>query len=304
MRSLFVSVIFLISTSVCATETIMIRSPYDHNHAGNPALQAIIAVANRGQDQYNFIMMSHPGGQGTVAIGKVDPQKDLVLIHPSFVQNYMAGLINQKDWIPVGALGDACFLLISQQGTAREGIRSLKKSSGPHMIGIVGLGSATHLLALEITAHTGVTIEPVLFKSAGEAVLTLISQNELTMTVGNINQFRTVVSKKNTAITLGAFCPARHPDMPEVATFNEQGIKTPLVFNILMAHTDMSKTKKKQLAKIWDQAVKEVGKDKIFAMSGFVSPHFDNIGIDDYARQRIMAMQDALLKHKNQVGLQ
>jgi len=301
MRSFFVSIIMAISTSVSASETITIRSPYDHNHAGNPALQAIISAANRGQDQYNFIMSSHPGGQGTVAVGKVDPQKDLALIHPSFVQNYMAGSIKQKDWVPVGALGDACFLLISQQGNAGEGIRSLKKSSGPYMIGVVGLGSATHLLALEITSSVGVPIEPVLFKSAGEAVLTLISQNELTMTVGNINQFRTVVSKKNTATSLGAFCPTRHPDMPEVKTFNEQGIKTPLVFNILMAHTDMPKLKKEQLAKIWDRAVKEVGKDKIFALSGFVSPHFDNMSMDEYTRQRIMVMQSALEKHKNQI---
>lgn len=301
MKSLLISMIIAATSTAWAAEIITIRSPYDHNHAGNPALHAIISAANGGQDQFNFIMSSHPGGQGTVAVGKVDPQKDLALIHPSFVQNYMAGSINQKDWVPVGALGDACFLLISQQGNAEEGIRSLKKSSGPYMIGVVGLGSAAHLLSLEITSSIGVPIEPVLFKSAGQAVLTLISQNELTMAMGNINQFRTVVSQKNNATALGAFCPTRHPDMPEVKTFNEQGIKTPLIFNILMAHTDMPKPKKEQLAKIWDRAVKEVGKDKIFALSGFVSPHFDNTSMDEYARQRIMSMQSALEKHKNQV---
>ena len=290
------------TSTAWAAETITIRSPYDHNHAGNPALQAIITAANQGQNQYTFVMTPHPGGQGTVSLGKVEPQKDLALIHPSFVQNFMSGAVREKDWTPVGALGDACFLLISQQGDAQQGVSSLKKSTGPLMIGVVGLGSATHLLALEISAVTGVAIEPVMFKSAGEAVLNLIAQEELTMTVGNINQFRTVTSKKPTTTALGALCPTRHPDMPETRTFREQGINTPLVFNILVAHTDMPEAKRQQIAQIWDRAVKAVGKDRIFAASGFISPHFDQTSIDEYARQRITVMRSALEKHRDRVS--
>ena len=301
MKFFLASIIIAATSTAWTAETIIIRSPVDHNHAGNPALQIIIAAANQGQNQYTFMMTQNPGGQGTVALGKVDPQKDLALIHPSFVQNSVSGAVQEKNWIPVGALGDACFLLISQQGDAAQGISSLEKSTVPLMVGVVGLGSASHLLALEISAVIGIYIEPVMFKSAGQAVLNLIAQPELTMALGNINQFRTAHSKKPTATALGALCSARHPDMPETRTFQEQGINTPLVFNILVAHTDMAPAKRQQIKEIWDRAVKTVGKDRIFAVSGFISPHFDQTSIDEYARQRIATMRSALEKHKDQV---
>jgi tripartite-type tricarboxylate transporter receptor subunit TctC len=301
MRSFFVSIIMAISTSVSASETITIRSPYDHNHAGNSALQSIIQVANQNQSEYKFVLISHPGGQGTVALSKVEPLKDIALIHPSFVQNSIAGTVKEKNWVPVGALGDACFLLLSQRGDSKEGIRSLKKSSGPFMMGVVGLGSAAHLVALEISSTIDVIIDPVMFKSAGEAILTMVAQDEMTMAMGTVTQFRTLSSKKGSVTPLAAFCPTRHPDLPGVSTMQEQGIKTPLIFNILVASVEMPKFKRDQISRIWDSASKAVGKDTIFAQSGFISPHFQNISIEDYYRQRVSDMHRALEKHKGKV---
>ena len=301
MRSFFASIILAISTSVSASETITIRSPYDHNHAGNPALQSIIQIANQTQNQYKFVLTSHPGGQGIVALSKVEPSKDIALIHPSFVQNSIAGTVKEKNWVPVGALGDACFLLLSQKGDSKDGIRSLKKIPGPFMMGVVGLGSAAHLVALEIASTVDVVIDTAMFKSAGEAVIGMVAQDELTMAMGTVAQLRTISSKKGSVTPLAAFCPSRHPDLPEVKTMQEQGIKTPLIFNILVAHEEMPKSKRDQISRIWDSASKAVGKDTIFAQSGFVSPHFQNISIEDYYRQRISDMHRALEKHKEKL---
>lgn len=304
-RRFFVKKIVLLmalwlSGPVWPTELITIRSPYDQGHPGNPALTAIILSANNSQNTFRFQMVSNPGAQGVIALNQVDPARDLALIHASFVQNSITGAINEKDWRPVGALGDACFMLISQRGTSKEGVRSLGKVSDPLLVGIVGLGSAFHLAALEISRVIERPIDPVLFKSAGEAVLTLIAEDKLTLVPGNDKQWQMVSAKKPAAAILGVLCPDRHPDFPDIKTLAEQGIRTPFVFNILVAHRNMSDTKREAITKIWQQAVQNVGRDKIFSMGGFIPPN-TNTNIDDYYRDRVLLMQAAIDRHKDKL---
>jgi len=293
----------LFSVPVWASNIVTVRSPYDHNHAGNAALHAIFAQANNTQSDFKFILSQNPGGQGLVAINQVAPQSDLALIHPSFVQNAVSGSINLDDWIPVAALGDACFLVISQNGSPTDGIKSLAKHKQPMLVGVVGLGSATHLMYLEIGDKLKLNLQPMLFKSAGEAGVTMVAQDELVSTVVNHAQFSVIKANKNKIEPIAAFCPLRHPQYPNIKTISEQGIQAPLVFNILVANKSMPAGRRETLTKILDSAIKQVGKDQIFSLSNFISPHNSNITIQEYYYQRISNMQKALQSHQDKLAI-
>ena len=108
----------MIPSLALATETIKVYSPYSPSHSGTPAMYKIIDKANASQSIYKFVMEFKPGGNQIIAVKSLDANS-LAIIAPSFVENVESGKLNEKDYIPVHALGNACWAVIANKPFAQ-----------------------------------------------------------------------------------------------------------------------------------------------------------------------------------------
>ena len=124
--------LFFISTTVYATETIRVYSPYSPSHSGTPAILRVLNEANNSQKNYQFVLEFKPGGNQIIAVKSLDATS-LAIIAPAFVENVETGKLNFNDYVPVHALGNACWAVIVN-----------KELSGEVVVGGVGFGNAAH----------------------------------------------------------------------------------------------------------------------------------------------------------------
>jgi tripartite-type tricarboxylate transporter receptor subunit TctC len=160
-----------VSTSVLAVETITIVSPYSASHSGTPATFRIVEEANRSQNKYNFIVDFKPGGEQIIAVKHMDaqPQNRLAIIAPKFVEHTRSGKLTRSDYIPIHALGDACWAVITNTGNMNQGISSLRGQQ-ELTVGGVGIGNAAHITALELGEHFNFSVRYIPFKSNFDAL--------------------------------------------------------------------------------------------------------------------------------------
>ncbi len=281
-----------------AVETISIISPYSASHSGTPAMFRIINQANSQQKDYNFILEFRPGGEQIIAVNslKEQPNNRLAVIAPKFVEHVRAGRLNRHDYVPIHALGDACWALIANVGNRPQGVASLR-GVRELTVGGVGLGNAAHITALELAQRYDFPVRYIPFKSNFDALVLLISDQSINMVLERVNSYLQYREKNPRVTVLGMSCPRRHPDLPDVPTLAEQGMPAPYVFNITVAHALMPATKRRVLASILDTATKTVGAQEIFKLSDMTPPVFDQQTVEDYYRIRFEYMDRMLQKH-------
>ena len=112
MKKLLALVFALSAFSVQANETIKIISPYSPGHSGTPALLKIIDQANASQNVYKFVLEFKPGGNQVIAVKSLDANS-LAIIAPAFVENVASGQLNEREYAPVYAFGDACWAVVA-----------------------------------------------------------------------------------------------------------------------------------------------------------------------------------------------
>ena len=280
-------------------EVITIKSPYGAQHAGHAALYKIMEKANTAQSQYNFILELKPGGNGLLALKDMDrtPATSLGLIHAGYVQNILDNLLNETDYVPVMALGDACWFVASNQGNEQQGLKSLTGGKDLVMAG-VGIGTAAHLTSMEIAEKINHPIRFVSFKSAAEASIVLAGENGVHITMMTSNEFTNLKTRNPRLQRLAVHCERRLPAAPGVATTKQQGITAPYIFNTIVANVDMPPAKLQEIKTILNNAVVAVGQDQILAMSDFNPPNFRNQSVDDYHKEKVRVMKTTLIKHR------
>jgi tripartite-type tricarboxylate transporter receptor subunit TctC len=263
----------------------------------------IINEANTQQKDYNFILEFRPGGEQIIAVNalKEQPATRLAIIAPKFVEHVQSGRLNRDDYVPVHALGDACWALISNIGNSRQGVASLK-GVAEVTVGGVGVGNAAHITALELGDRFGFKVRYIPFKSNFDALVLLVSDQSINMVLERVNSYLQYREKNPRVTVLGMSCPRRHPELPDVPTLAEQKMNTPYVFNIVMAHASMPETKRQQLAKILNTATLSVGSADIFRLSDMTPPIFANQSTEDYYRTRFDQMRTMLKKHQNEIA--
>ena len=280
-------------------EIITLKSPYGAQHAGHAALYKIMEKANTAQPQYNFILELKPGGNGLVALKDMDrtPATSLGLINAGYAQNIMDNLLNETNYVPVMALGDACWFVVSNQGNEQQGLKSL--TGGKDLVmASVGIGTATHLASMEIAEKINHPIRFISFKSAGEANIVLAGENGVHISVMSHNEFTNLKTRNPRLQRLAVHCERRLPDAPGVATTKQQGITAPYIFNTIVANVNMPPAKLQEIKIILNNAVVAVGQDQILAMSDFNPPNFRNQSVDDYHKEKVRVMKAALIKHR------
>lgn len=301
-RALLLASVLLFG-SANAEDTIVIKSPYNATHAGHAAFYKIIAEANAQQNKYNFVLQLKPGAQGVVALRDLDktPNNSLSIIAAAFVENYLTNQINRDSYVPITALGDACWFLVSKVGDEQRGIDSLANTTEELVISGVGIGTAIHLLSFEIAAKIKRPIEFIAFKSAAEGNILLVGDHKINLGLMPLTEYQNLKSKNPNLKLLALHCDIRHTQAPNIKTTREQGITSPLVFNTVVASVNMNPDKRKELADILDKALLAVGKDEILDLSQFNPPIFNNIGVDIYHKSKINMMESALKKHNSAI---
>lgn len=304
MKYVFLFLTLALSTlTTWAAETITIMSPYSASHSGTPAMFRIINEANQQQKDYNFVLEFRPGGEQIIAVNalKEKPNNRLAIIAPKFVEHVRAGRLNKADYVPIHALGDACWALIANVGNQSQGIASLR--GVPELtVGGVGVGNAAHITALELAERHNFAVRYIPFKSNFDALVLLISDQSINMVLERVNSYLQYREKNPRVTVLGMSCPRRHTDLPDVPTLAEQRIMAPYVFNITVAHVGMSRSKRLHLSKVLDTATLAVGAQEIFRLSDMTPPVFDQRKVEDYYRFRFDYMDSMLQKHQAKIN--
>lgn len=303
MKRILSILTFLAFGHAYAAENIFIQSPYSASHSGTPALFKIIEAANESQDKYKFNLEFKPGGQQIIAVKAMDdkPEERLAIIAPKYVEHTISGKLNKDNYVPIHALGDACWAVISNKGDAAKGVASLKGETKLN-VGGVGIGNATHLTSLQMGSTLGFEVNYVVFKSNYDGLILMAGDGSINMVLERVNNFKQIKEKNPDIKVLAMSCPSRHSDMPEVATLKEQNIEAPYVFNITVASVKMPEAKRKELGDILNKATVKVGEKEIQKLSDMKPPVFYSKSAEEYYNDSISTVAKLLEKYKDTIS--
>ena len=274
-----------------AAETIKIYSPYSASHSGTPALLRIVDDANQRQNIYKFLVEFKPGGNQIIAVKSLDANS-LAIIAPAYVENVDSGKLNEKDYVPVHAFGDACWAVITNGPL--EGAKEIT-------VGGVGYGNAAHLTALALGDKYKFNVRYVVFRSNNDALVNMTGNHGIEFVVEKYESFEGLQTKNPSLRTIAASCPKRLPQAPKIKTLKELGIDAPYVFNITMASKEMSTARRVAISKILDDATLSVGEKEIFKLSAMRPPIFDNISTEEFYSKSISLVRNLQGKYKDKI---
>lgn len=277
--------------SASASEQIKIYNPYSASHSGTPALLRVIEQANQSQNIYKFVVEFKPGGNQIIAVKSLDANS-LAIIAPAFVENVESGKLNEKDYVPVHAFGDACWAVITNG--ALEGAKEVT-------VGGVGYGNAAHLTALALGEKYKFDVRYVVFRSNNDALVNMTGNNGVEFVVEKYESFEGLQTKNSNLRMIAASCPKRLPQAPNVKTLKELGINAPYVFNITVANTDMPAARRNAISKILDEATVKIGAEEIFKLSAMRPPIFDNIPTDEFYTKSVSLVRNLQKKYKTKI---
>lgn len=302
MKYLIFIVTMLFMRNLFAQEAITIYSPYSPSHSGTPATLKILEQANQLQDKFRFRLEFKPGGEQILAVKKMDesPENSLAIIAPKYVEHTVSGKLDRKNYIPVHALGDACWAIISNLGDESLGLSSLKSNS-EIVVGGVGYGNATHLTSLQVGEKFGVNVRYIVFKSNFDALMLMASNGSVNLVVERIVNYENLKTKAPDLKLLGLSCPTNNVRYPQVKTIKQQGITAPFVFNITVSNKAMSEDKRQEISKILNQATLNVGQEEIKRLSDMIPPVFSNIDTVSYYQNSIGLTEKLLSYHQETI---
>jgi hypothetical protein len=291
LKKLLVALIGAYTISVSAAEQIKIYNPYSASHSATPALLRVIEQANQNQNIYKFVVEFKPGGNQIIAVKSLDANS-LAIIAPAYVENVESGKLNEKDYVPVHAFGDACWAVITN--------RTLEDAKEV-IVGGVGYGNAAHLTALALGEKYKFDVRYVVFRSNNDALINMTGNNGVEFVVEKYESFEGLQTKNPNLRMISASCPKRLPQVPNVKTLKEIGIDAPYVFNITVANADMPAAKRKIISKILDEATVNIGAEEIFKLSAMRPPIFDNISTDEFYAKSVSLVRNLQKKYKDKI---
>ena len=292
MKNVLLAFLTLITFEISATELIKIYSPYSPGHSAAPAMFKIIDEANASQNIYKFSLEFKPGGNQIIAVKSLDPQNSLAIIAPAFVENLASGQLNEQDYSPVYALGDACWAVITNKP-----LRAQKE----FVVGGVGYGNAAHLTALALGEKHKFSVRYIVFKSNNDALINMAGDNGIEFVIDRFEGYSNLKSKNPKLTMIAASCPSRLPQAPKVPTLKEIGINAPYIFNIIIAHKDMSKGRQVAIAKILEAATEKIGEKEIYKLSAVRPPQFDRVSSEQFYDKSIKTVKNLQNKYKTQI---
>lgn len=165
----------------------------------------------------NHVAHAAPDGY-TLLIGS-SPQ--LAAISPMVSANYDPG----KDLTPVAQLSDGLMVIAARPNLPASSLAELKALAGskPESVscGSAGMSTVSHLHCEDLARKLGVKLLHIPFKGSNDAMTNVMAGNvDLVSNPFSIPQIRSGQAK-----ALAGGNQARHPELPEVASLEEQGYR-------------------------------------------------------------------------------
>ncbi len=178
----------------------------------------------------------------------------------TFHLNPSATKYKPESFAPVTLLATQPNVVIVNNNVPASNINDLKgyiQKNPQASYGIAGIGISNHLIAESMLSRLGVKMEAVAYKGAAPVITDLLG-GHIVMTVDNITTAAALV-KEGKVKALGVTTAKRAPQLPDVPTLQEQGIKN---FDMptwqgLFAPAGLPA----DVMKVYFQAVQEVLKD-------------------------------------------
>ena len=292
MKKIFLSLFLSFSFMAHAAETIKIYSPYSPGHSATPALFKIIDVANSKQNIYKFVLEFKPGGNQVIAVKSLD-ENSLAIIAPAFVENVEAGRLKEEDYVPVYALGDACWAVVTNKPL---------KGQKEFTVGGVGFGNAAHLTALALGEKHNFDVRYIIFKSNNDALINMAGNNGVEFVIDRYEGYQNLKTRNQNLNMVAASCPVRLPQEPNVKTLKEMGVDAPYIFNILIAQRSMSEGRRKAIGIILHDATKQVGEKEIFDLSAVRPPQFDGVSVEEFYSKSVSQVKRLQTKYRQEIN--
>lgn len=293
MKKLIVSLSLLLAAGLTsATEIVKVYSPYNAAQSTTPAWLKILERANSMQNIYQFVLDFKPGGNQIVAIRSMNPERDLAIIAPSYVEHVDSGRLNDNDYVPVHALGDACWALITNKPL---------KNQKEFVVGGSAFGNAVHLTSLALGEKYKFNVRYIVFKSNNEALINMAGNNGVELTVDKYESYENLKSKNPNLRMVAASCPTRLPQEPKVPTLAELGVTAPLIWNVTMAHRSMPEARRRAISLILQQATVDVGAREIFELGAMSPPNFSNRSPEDFLQDSVSTIRALQKKYKSEI---
>ena len=263
-----------------------------------------LEMANKIQNRYEFVIEMKPGANGTLAFKTMDlsPSNRLSTVAAAFVENSKAGLINEADYVPVLAQGDACWAVITNVGDSKRGIASLKGVK-EITVGGTGYGNAAHITAIVLGEKYGFKVRYIVYKSNLDALIEMAGQNDINFVLERVSNYKTFKDRNPRLQILGMNCSVRSPLMPEVKTLREQGVETPSVFLAVVANVKMPREKREEISKILLEAQDRLGRDYMYESADLFPPQFEKppVSVGEFFIRRTSQMHYLTRKYKEQI---
>lgn len=291
MKKLLLGLLFAVASIANATQTIKVYSPYSPGHSGTPAMLRVLDKANQNQSLYKFVPEFKPGGNQVIAVKSLD-EFSLAIIAPAYVENVESGKLNERDYVPVHAFGDACWAVVTNKPL---------KNAGEFVVGGVGYGNAAHLTALALGEKHNFKVRYIVFKSNNDALVNMAGNNGIEFVIDKYEGYEGLKTKNPKMNMIAASCPTRLPQAPTVKTLKELGIDAPFVFNITIANKDMPEARRKAMSIILDQATRDVGEKEIFNLSAMRPPMFDDVSTEEFYTRSVGLVKRLQAKYKDKI---
>jgi tripartite-type tricarboxylate transporter receptor subunit TctC len=228
------------------------------------------------------IVENRPGLAGTQAVGKATPDGYTLMVTSN--GHTVAGLVSKqlgvdpvKDFAGITRLVSSPIYLITHPSlgakTVKDVIDKAKAEPGKINFSSPGLASTTFIAGALFRKTAGIDVVHVPFKSAPDAV-TAVIRNDVQLYFAPVNLAKQY-SEAGQVTAIAAATAQRIPDLPNVATFTEQGL--PFVYDSwfgLMAPAGTPDPIRDKISKDWAAALQTPEmKDKLAKQ--FVLPLHD-----------------------------
>lgn len=291
--------------SISAAQSVEVITVNSYTSAGssvNNFYRRIFDQANQDQDQYQFVLVPKPGAQGFMAINDMDqtPENKLVIISAGFVDLYLTDKIKKDDYIPINSAGNSCWVVITNRGNTKHGANSLKGQK-EIFVGTIAKGSSAHFTALVLGEKLGFQSTAVMFKSNVEALVLMAGDGSINMVVESPANYLNWRDRKTDLQGIGINCPVRNPKLPEMQTMHEQGFDVPSIWAFTVANRAMPEDKRKNITRILDRSMRQLGQDQIFQQFDYQLPISHGQTTEQHYRQSLEQNERLRKKFANEL---
>jgi tripartite-type tricarboxylate transporter receptor subunit TctC len=200
------------------------------------ALGRVLAERLREVLGANIVVENRPGGTtqvGTEAVARAEPDGYTMLLGAATAFTVLPNLrklpfdhVNGFEW--AGGVADYVAIATARKelgvGTLPEFVALAKKQPGKLTWGSAGQASAGHIYGEILKRQAGIDMLHVPFKGSAELVAGLLG-GQIDMIIDGVGLG---LAKGGRAVALAAFFDRRHPDLPDVPSLPETGLKIEL----------------------------------------------------------------------------